>query len=77
MKQHLKQIAATLFIISIGCYACNDTTSTTTTTEEKTEIRTMDSSSKVVEQNTNKLEEQTKKVEESLEKVDKENDSAQ
>lgn len=43
--------------------------------EEKTQITSMDSTSKVLQENKEKLEEQTKKVEESVEKLDKEFDS--
>ena len=42
---------------------------------KKTEIETMDTTSKVVKENIDKLEDQTKKVEESLEKLDKEFDT--
>lgn len=63
-----------LFILSgIACMlsvaACTDRKTTTT---EETEIKRMDSTSKVIKENTDKLDDQTRKVEESLEQLDKE-----
>ena len=58
-----------LFFISLFIMACSENT---TNTEEKTEIRSMDSTSKVLKENTTRLEDQTKKVEASLEKLDAE-----
>lgn len=46
-----------------------------TNTEEEVRIKSMDSTSKVIKENTEKLEDQTKKVEASLEKLDKEFES--
>ena len=53
----------------------NDVSPISIHSKEEIEITTMDSTSKVLEENTDKLEEQTKKVEESLEKLDKEFDT--
>ena len=64
MKKLIPLAIAAFIIVS-----CSDSK---TTTEEKTETNTMDSTSKVVEDNTKKLDEQTKKVEDALEKLDKE-----
>ena len=64
MKKLIPLALAAFIVLS-----CSDSK---TTTEEKTEINTLDSTSKVVEDNTKKLEDQTKKVEDALEKLDKE-----
>lgn len=69
MKNYIKTTAAIAFAAVIFATSC---TETTTNTQEKTEISTMDSTSKAVKESKEKLEEQTKKVEESLEKLDKE-----
>jgi hypothetical protein len=58
-----------LVFISLFILACSENT---TTTDEKVEIRSMDSTSKVLKDNTGRLEDQTKKVEASLEKLDDE-----
>jgi hypothetical protein len=58
-----------LVFISLFFMACSENT---TSTEEKVEIRSMDSTSKVLKDNTGKMEDQTKKVEASLEKLDAE-----
>ena len=71
MKTFFKKLTPVLFA-TIVFTSCTDTE---TNTKEEIEITTMDSTSKVLEENTDKLEEQTKKVEESLEKLDKEFDS--
>lgn len=60
-------IAATLFTVS-----CTDNK---TTSKEEVEIKTMDSVSTKLKENSKELEEQTEKVEASLEKLDKEFDS--
>lgn len=69
MINYLKRIAPLAFAAIIMA-SCSE--SKTTNTEEKTEISTMDSTSKAVKVSIDKLEEQTKKVEETLEKLDKE-----
>jgi hypothetical protein len=61
-----------LFFISLFIVSCAENTNTT---EEKTEIKSMDSTSKVLKDNTSRLEDQTKKVEASLEKLDAEFDN--
>ncbi|MBA2498208.1 MAG: hypothetical protein H0V30_00615 [Chitinophagaceae bacterium] len=71
MNPYFKRIAPILFA-AIVMTSCTDSE---TNTKEEIEITTMDSTSKVLEENTDKLDEQTKKVEESLEKLDKEFDS--
>jgi hypothetical protein len=65
MKRTMLATFAAILVLS----SC---TETKTTTVEQTEIKTMDSTTKVIKENDEKLEEQTKKVEESLEKLDKE-----
>jgi hypothetical protein len=60
---------ATLFLASfIGFSSCNEKA----TTREEVEITTMDSTSKVLKNNTSELEDQTKKVEASIEKLEAE-----
>ncbi len=68
----MKMLFALVFSLTTLLISCSDNK---TTTQEKTEIETMDSTSKVVKENIDKLEDQTKKVEESLEKLDKEFDT--
>ncbi len=64
---YLKRMASLLFAI-ILLSSCSETK----TTEEKIKISTMDSTSKLLKEQSDKLEEQTKKVEASLEKMDQE-----
>ena len=72
MKHCIKLVAILSVSGVILLSSCGDSK---TTTEESTEIKTMDSTSKVVRENVQKLEDQTRKVEESLEKLDKEFDT--
>ncbi|HMJ48035.1 MAG TPA: hypothetical protein VK498_11945 [Ferruginibacter sp.] len=65
----MKRIIPLVFAAFIFASSC---TESKTNTREETEIKTMDSTSKVLKENREKLEEQTKKVEASLEKIDKE-----
>lgn len=69
MNHFKKWTALAVFAIALSFTACNDADADP---KEEIEITTMDSTSKVVKDNTEKLEDQTKKVEESLEKLDKE-----
>ena len=69
MLHYIKKSGALAFASVIILASCAEST---TNAEEKTEITTMDSTSKAVKENTDKLEEQTKKVEASIEKVDSE-----
>lgn len=71
MKPYIKRLAPIIFA-ALVMTSCAESE---TNTNEEIEITTMDSTSKVLEENTDKLEEQTKKVEESLEKLDKEFDT--
>ena len=71
MMHYLKGLASLVFAIFLFS-SCSDTK---TTSQETVQITTMDSTSKQVEEQTEKLKEQTKKVEESLEKLDKEFES--
>jgi hypothetical protein len=68
MFNFLKKLTPFVFV-SMFVLACSENT---TTTDEKVEIRSMDSTSKVLKDNTGRLEDQTKKVEASLEKLDNE-----
>jgi hypothetical protein len=68
MLYNFKKLTPFLFI-SILFMACSENTNTT---EEKVEIRNMDSTSKILIDNTSRLEDQTNKVEASLEKLDNE-----
>lgn len=70
MFPYIKKITSVAFAIVIVITSCSE--SKTTTTEEETKIHTMDSTSKVAVETTDKLEAQTKKVEASLEKLDAE-----
>jgi len=69
MIHYIKPMAPLAFAILIIASSC---TETKTNTQEQTKINTMDSTSGLVKENTDKLEEQTKKVEESLEKLETE-----
>lgn len=72
MIQHLKRMGVIAITAVALCSSCNQQTKSA---QETTEIKTMDSTSTQVEEQTEKLKEQTKKVEESLEKLDKEFES--
>lgn len=72
MTNYFKRMIPLVFATVILASSCSDSK---TSTSEKTEINTMDSTSKAVKESREKLEEQTKKVEESLEKLDKEFDT--
>ena len=63
--------AIAAMLISAGC------SETKTSQKEEIEIKTMDSTSKAINENREKLEEHTKKLEQSLEKLDTEFDSTQ
>ena len=69
MNYHLKKLVLPALAIMIAAVSC---TESKTTTQEETEIKTMDSTSRTIKENTEKLDEQTKKVEASLEKLDTE-----
>ena len=69
MIRYIKWMTAPAFAVLIMIFSC---TETKTGTEEESEIKTMDSTSRVLKENTDKLEDQTKKVEASLEKLDAE-----
>jgi len=69
MIHYVKRMAPLAFAILTIASSC---TETKTNTPKQTEISTMDSTSGLVKESTDKLEEQTKKVEESLEKLDTE-----
>lgn len=69
MIKYFKWKRTLVFATIILASSC---TETKTNTQEESQINTMDSTSKVLKENTEKLEEQTKKVEEFLEKLDKE-----
>ncbi len=72
MTDYMKRLAPFALAVLFFTTACNDSK---VTSEEETEITTMDSTSKVVNEKREALEDQTKKVEESLEKLDNEFDS--
>ncbi len=69
MKSHIKTFSIVLFALVAMSVSC---TESKTTSEEEIRIKTMDSTSKAVKENTEKLDEQTKKVEASLEKLETE-----
>ncbi len=64
-----KIILPLCMVMMIGFISCGETNASA---EEQTEIQAMDSTTRNVEDATDKLDDQTKKVEESLEKLDKE-----
>jgi septal ring factor EnvC (AmiA/AmiB activator) len=69
MKIQLNRLAfpaLAAFLLLVSC------TESKTTSQEETQIKSMDSTSRSIKENTEKLDAQTKKVEESLEKLDKE-----
>ncbi len=61
-----------LILAILACLAFSSCTEQKKSTQEEIEIKTMDSTSKSIKENTDKLEDQTKKVEASLEELDKE-----
>jgi hypothetical protein len=69
MIHYIKRMAPLAFAALIIASSC---TQTTTNTQEQAEINTIDSTSTILKENTDKLEAQTKKVEKSLEKLDTE-----
>jgi len=69
MIHYIKRMAPLAFAAFVMASSC---TETKTNTQEQAEINTIDSSSRILKENTDKLEAQTKKVEESLEKMDTE-----
>jgi septal ring factor EnvC (AmiA/AmiB activator) len=69
MKHYTRLLAP---IVLAAVFAITSCAEKKTNTQEEIEIRSMDSTSKVIKENTEKLEDQTKKVEASLEKLDKE-----
>lgn len=72
MNHFKKWTALAVFTFSLSVTSCSDGNADP---KEEIEIKTMDSTTKVVNENREKLEEQTKKVEQSLEKVDSQFDS--
>jgi len=66
MMRYLKGIPVFLSIILLS--SCSETKAT----EETTQIRTMDSTSRVLKKQSNKLQEQTEKVAISIEKMEEE-----
>lgn len=70
MNPFKKPIIYPAVFLLMAAAACSE--SKTTNTREEVEMKSMDSSAKVIKENNEKLEDQTKKVEESLEKLDKE-----
>ncbi len=71
MMHYLKGMASLVFAIFLFS-SCSDTK---TASQETVQITSMDSTSKVLKEQTDKLEEQTKKVEASLEKMEQEFES--
>lgn len=69
MIYYIKKLTPLAFAAVFMLVSCSDSKKST---EEKTEITTMDSTTKTVKESISKMEDQTKKVEESLEKLDKE-----
>jgi septal ring factor EnvC (AmiA/AmiB activator) len=72
MNIYLKRLASLSFVAVILATSC---TEKKTNTQEQVEIQSMDSTSRVLKENSEKLEDQTRKVEASLEKLDKEFES--
>lgn len=72
MSHYFKRVAAFAIATAFIFTSCEDNTASS---REEVEIKTMDSTSKVIEENREKLEDQTEKVEKSLEKLDEEFDS--
>jgi septal ring factor EnvC (AmiA/AmiB activator) len=69
MKHYTRLLAPVVLAAVLAITSCAEKK---TSTQEEIEIKSMDSTSKVIKENTEKLEDQTKKVEASLEKLDKE-----
>lgn len=69
MNHYLKRLAFPALAVIIMSTSCSESK---TTSAEETRIKTMDSTSRSIKENTEKLDAQTKKVEESLEKLDTE-----
>ncbi len=69
MKHYIRLLAPVVLAAVFTTTSCVEKK---TNTKEEMEIKSMDSTSKVIKENTEKLEDQTKKVEASLEKLDKE-----
>lgn len=72
MRVHIKRLLALTFVAVLLAASC---TEKKTNTQEQVQINSMDSTSKVLKENSEKLDDQTKKVEASLEKLDKEFES--
>jgi hypothetical protein len=72
MNHFKKWTALAALAIVFSLASCSDSKSDP---KEEAEIKSMDSTSKVVKENKEKLDDQTKKVEESLEKLDDQFDS--
>ena len=72
MRVHIKRLVPLTFVAVLLAASC---TEKKTNTQEQVQINSMDSTSKVLKENSEKLEDQTKKVEASLEKLDKEFES--
>lgn len=72
MSHYIKRLSALALVAIMIIPSC---TEKKTNTQEQVEIKSMDSTSKVLKENSEKLEDQTKKVEASLEKLDKEFES--
>ncbi len=69
MIHYIKRMVPLAFAAVIIASSC---TETKTNTQEQAEINRIDSTSRILKENTDKLEAQTKKVEESLVKLDDE-----
>ncbi len=69
MIHYIKRMVPLAFAAVIAASSC---TETKTNTQEQAEINRIDSTSRILKENTDKLEVQTKKVEESLVKLDDE-----
>lgn len=72
MNDHMKRLLPMAFAALLIASSC---TEKKPNTQEEVQIKSMDSTSKVLKENSEKLEDQTKKVEASLEKLDKEFES--
>ncbi len=69
MKHYTRLLTSLLLAAVFTTSSCMEKK---TNKQEEIEIKSMDSTAKVIKENTEKLEDQTKKVEASLEKLDKE-----
>ena len=72
MNHYIKRLAPLALVALLLAPSCAENK---TNTQEQVEIKSMDSTTKVLKENSEKLEDQTKKVEASLEKLDKEFES--